>query len=119
MLIILWVVLISTLPLIYLFCSSEYNPDKRGRFRNNSNSCTFDDSRNWRYSHVNINSSPGGIFPILIIILCLLSGSSDTNIEAFPDAMLSVYFSSALFFLITFDFTSLESPILTVNEEKT
>jgi hypothetical protein len=55
----------------------------------------------------------------LIIILCLLSGSSDTNIEAFPDAMLSVYFSSALFFLITFDFTSLESPILTVNEEKT
>ena len=35
------------------------------------------------------------------------------------DEILSVYFSSAFEFFITFDFTSIESPIFAVNDEKT
>ena len=37
---------------------------------------------------------------------------------AFPEDIASLYFSSALSFLITLDFTSIESPIFALNEEK-
>ena len=36
----------------------------------------------------------------------------------FPDEIASVYFSLAFSFLITFDFTKIESPIFAENDEK-
>jgi hypothetical protein len=54
----------------------------------------------------------------LIIILFSSSGKYLTNIAAFPEDIASSYFSSDFSFLITFDFTIIESPILQLKEEK-
>ena len=93
-------------------------PEKMGKFLNISNSHDFEDSTNWINYDSNITSSFGGIFPILIINLFSFLGSSDTNIAAFPEEILSVYLISAFSFLITFDLTLIESPILASKEEK-
>ena len=45
-------------------------------------------------------------------------GSSDTNIATFPEEILSLYLISAFSFLMTFDLTVIESPILALKDEK-
>ena len=88
-----------------------------GKFLKSSNSYKSDDSKYSIYSELKINSCLGGILPIFIIYFLSYS-SYDTYIAAFPDYILSVYFSSAFVFLINFDFTSIESTIFAVNEVK-
>ncbi len=56
------------------------------------------------------------MLPIWTIILFLLFSSKFVNIEAFPEDILSEYFSSAFSVFITFDFAKTEFPILASNE---
>ena len=51
-------------------------------------------------------------------ILFLSYLSIAVYIAAFPDEMLSVYFSSAFSFFITFEHASIKLPTLALNEEK-
>ena len=69
-------------------------------------------------SEVNITSCFGGIFPMFIIILLEFVGSLQTKIAAFPDEILSEYFSSGFDCFITFEVTEIVSPILAENDEK-
>ena len=62
-------------------------------------------------SEVNINCSFGGIFPIWTIILFSSYLSIAVYIAAFPDEIVSVYFSSAFSVFITFDLAFVELPI--------
>ena len=87
-----------------------------GKFLNNSNSNFLLKSIKLINSDLNSTFAFGGIFPILIINW-FSSGSSHTKIAAFPDEIASVYFSSAFSFLITLDFTLIESSIFAVKEE--
>jgi hypothetical protein len=56
--------------------------------------------------------------PKLIIILFLLSVSSLTYIDKFPNEILSAYFWTSFSFVIAFEFTLTESQNWPLNEEK-